>query len=389
MPALGPAPSSRSLARVVALGLLTVCVSSLSGCFGKTIRAHELPAYLMARPIDNAQTLDLSKLAGRTEPADRIVAGDVLEVTVAAGLSEEDVYPFKIRVQENGRGKLPHIGELLLAGLEMSQAEAAIGELAIEQGVFTAPHVTVLMLEPKMNEIVVVGAVNEPGPIALRAGSSDLLQAITAAGSLSEEAGTTVDIKLPGARDGQDGPLVAAAGGGVQQVSYEAASRSAFEDDVRRAGYQLVSLPGGGQSVEVDLASAIRLGKQGPRLPDGAVVSVEKRDPQPIFVSGLVSKPDRYEYPIGEELRLLEAISMAGDLTNQLADKVYVIRKGRSQSGQLEHVVIKTSYQKAKFDPTENIVLMPGDEVSVERTPATMFLDIFKTIGFGFTGRAF
>ena len=372
---------------LLSLALLGATVAALSGCFGGTISSREIPAHMMARPISNAQTLDLSKLAGRTVSTDRIVPGDVIEVTITAGLAEEDAFPFKVRVNEDGVGRLPHIGSLPLAGLELSEAEAEIGELAIDKGVFNAPHVTVLMEQPKLHRVTVVGAVNEPGLVELRAGSADLLQALTAAGSLSEEAGTRVDIKLPSPTAGQrlgDRPLTAGLHSTQGRDAY-----AQFDSDIQLAGYEVTQTATGSRQVTVELVSAIQQGKQGPRLPDGAVVSVEKRDPQPIFVNGLVAKPNRYDYPIGEELRLLEAISMAGDLSNVLADKVYVIRKAPAANGGTEHAVIKVSYQKAKFDPAENLVLMPGDEISVERTPATLALDIFKNVGFGLSGRAF
>ena len=374
--------------RAAAPAMAAACLLASAGCFGATISARELPAHLMARPISNAQTLDLSKLAGRTVATDRVVPGDVLEVTVSAGLSEEDSYPFKVRIDDRGVGKLPYIGELQLAGLELSEAEAEIGNLAIKNGVFTAPHVTVLMEQPKMHRVTVVGAVNEPGIVELRAGSADLLQALTEAGSLSEEAGTQVDIKLPARSDRMSDP--SRIGPMTAGLSVDSSDEYAqFDADIQLAGYEVQRTSTGSRQVTVELVSAIEQGRQGPRLPDGAVVSVEKRDPQPIFVNGLVAKPNRYDYPIGEELRLLDAISMAGDLSNVLADKVYVIRESQLPTGQVEHAVIKVSYQKAKFDPTENLVLMPGDEISVERTPVTLALDIFKNVGFGLSGRAF
>ena len=368
-------------------------LAAQSGCVGATIRAADLPAHMVARPISNAQTLDLSRLAGQSVANDRIFPGDVLSVTVAAGLGMENVFPLKVRVGEDGFANLPHIGAVPVAGLEFGEAEAAIGRVAIDKRIFTAPHVVVTMHTPKTSEITVVGAVNNPGVKKIPTGSADLLTALTAAGSLNETAGTRVEIKVPAMQQSQ--PLVAGLSngdGGVRTAGHSQSmtpDRAAFASDIQLAGYQLTTDASGGQLVSVDLASAIAQGKQGPRLPDGAVVSVETRDPQPIFVNGLVARPDRYEYPVGEELRLLEAISMAGDLRNQLADKVYVIRKSQNAAGQIDHAVIKVSYQKAKFDPTENLVLMPGDEVSVERTPLTVALDVFKTVGFSLSGRAF
>jgi polysaccharide export outer membrane protein len=128
------------------------------------------------------------------------------------------------------------------------------------------------------------------------------------------------------------------------------------------------------------LAQAAEDGTKGYALADGAIVRVEKRDPMPIHVMGLVKKPGRYEYPVAEEMRLLDVIAQAGGLISPVADKIYVIRKVDSQK---EAAVIVASLRKAKHDRRENLRLTPGDIISVERTPITIIFSAFQLINVG------
>lgn len=136
-------------------------------------------------------------------------------------------------------------------------------------------------------------------------------------------------------------------------------------------------------SYTIDLVSAARSGEGQYLVEDGGIVMVEKRDPPPIFVQGLVRNANQYEYPIGKELRLLDAISLAGGMSNQMADKIFVVRQ---VEGQTEPVLIQSSWRRAKRSSEANIRLGPGDVVSVEQTPGTVFMDVLNIIRFGVTG---
>jgi polysaccharide export outer membrane protein len=139
----------------------------------------------------------------------------------------------------------------------------------------------------------------------------------------------------------------------------------------------------GMSSYTINLLEAAKSGDGQYRVADGGVVMVEKRDPAPIFVQGLVKSPNRYEYPLGQDLRLLQAISLAGGMSNQLADKIFVIRQ---PPGAREPILIQVSYRKAKRSEDSNIRLGPGDVVSVEQTPGTVFMEALNIIRFGVTG---
>jgi polysaccharide export outer membrane protein len=138
--------------------------------------------------------------------------------------------------------------------------------------------------------------------------------------------------------------------------------------------------------VTVNLATISDSGSTNYRLDDGAVVSVETRDPAPLHVLGLVTKPDAYEYPIGENLRVLGALAMAGGRSNPVANRVLVIRPDPLTG---EQAVIQVNYNRAKDDLNENMLLRPGDTVIVDQTATTIFLDTIRTVGFTIGGSVF
>ena len=131
---------------------------------------------------------------------------------------------------------------------------------------------------------------------------------------------------------------------------------------------------GGVQITRVNLTRAAAEGNGGGRLEDGDVVVVTKRVPKPIYVIGLVRKPNEYELPPSQDTRLLDALAMAGERTMQVADKVLVIRQ---VPGQQEPIIIEVSVREAKTNGAANLVLAPGDTVSVEETPVTL---VVKTV---------
>ena len=110
---------------------------------------------------------------------------------------------------------------------------------------------------------------------------------------------------------------------------------------------------------------------------------VEKRDPAPIHVGGLMNKADTYDFPIGKPLTVVKAIQMAGGPSHQLADKVYVIRP-LAQDG--KKALIQVSLRRAKRSPQEDIILGPGDTVLVEHTVGTVLMEAMQLIRFGISG---
>ncbi|MFH1921999.1 MAG: polysaccharide biosynthesis/export family protein [Planctomycetota bacterium] len=349
--------------RVLAAAL--VLVLACAGCAGQRhYRARKCPAELQAPPVYNAQIVDLSRFSGPPVSSERIGRGDVLEVSLAAGLDADAISRFPARVSDDGQAFLPEIGSLPLAGLELPGAEQMIAAACVHRGLYLQPQVTVTMKRQRMNRITVVGAVKEPGIYELPRESSYVTGAIVTAEGLAEDAGTMVEIRRPA----PESRLAA------ERRTFSEQSGVQLVGDTRDHPQQRVDL------VCLDLANEVLQGPASNYLDDGTVIRVERRHPDPVQVIGLVHKPGQYDFPVNHELRVFGAVAMAGGLSQKMADKVYVIRNSPDGQGT---VMIEVSLRAAKRVVEENFLLAPGDIVSVEQTPLTVMMDLVNFVRFG------
>ncbi|MEZ6061873.1 MAG: polysaccharide biosynthesis/export family protein [Planctomycetaceae bacterium] len=330
-----------------------------------------MPHSLRLMAQSNPQEADLTRLAAATGGSETIGPGDVLEVTLSASLSPEDQMRVPTRVADDGTAMLPQIGIIQLGGVEPPAAESLIRAEAMKRGLYRNPHVTVVFTHKRMNKIKVFGAVKEPQVVELPPNSSDIASAIAAAGGLAENAGENVRISNP-----------------------RSASRPAYASDPTNptTPYSTASVSQNRGSSAEDNTYTVSLTKAATSadgassylLRDGGMVMVEKRDPAPVTVMGLVKKSGPIEFPVGKDFRLLDAIGEAG-ISNQLANKVFVVRPLANSSNP---AVIEISLRQAKRSGASNIRLGPGDVVSVEQTPATVLLDAMQIIRLGVSGSA-
>jgi polysaccharide biosynthesis/export protein len=268
-----------------------------------------------------------------------------------------------IRVGDNGAIIVPLIGAVVVAGLSAEQAEQVISSESINRGVFRTPCVTVTMKQCRINKVTVVGAVEKPGVQGLPRGSCSLLAALTAAGGLSKEASSDVEIRRTDQREYLPG-------GPVDRPSRVA------EGQGPEGTLMSYNSPAQGPIVmPINLTSATSGNQLLPELRDGDVVYVAKRILPAIHVLGLVSKPGEFPFPTNQELRVLDSLAMAGGCSNPVAEKVLVIRHLPNRK---EPIQIAVSIQDAKSGQ-DNIALAPGDTVSVEQTPETMVVDVLKS----------
>ncbi|MEO2032520.1 MAG: hypothetical protein ABGZ35_10590, partial [Planctomycetaceae bacterium] len=115
-------------------------------------------------------------------------------------------------------------------------------------------------------------------------------------------------------------------------------------------------------------------------VPEGSVVHVEAAPPRPIQVIGVI-RNQAIEVPAGKNVRLLDAITLAGGQTysNWISDRVTIIRR---EPGGNNTMRIKASIRKATADAKENLLLAPYDIVSVEENALTFTLSTLS----GFIG---
>ena len=357
-------------------GILLVALAVTSGCATGRYTAEKLPDRFRARPTDNVQTVGLSNLASPTAQTDLIARGDVLQVNLSSGMPSEEDLERSVRVNEQGAIYLAELGHVKVDSLTLQAAEDVIATQCMTKELYRTPQVTVTMKQPMVSRVLVTGAVKEEGEYTLRSGQSNLLAAIMKAGGLAENAGTTVEVRHPGYVNGKSAPKIAQ--GPSSQFNESGVETASFTETVSSSS---------GNVLKVDLVAATKQPSGGVELPDGAVIHVERHDPDPVHVMGLVNKAGEYDFPVGKEMRLTSALALAGDISNPLADKIYVIRH---IDGEPEPIVVELSLKKAKeHGAVENITLAPGDTVSVEKTPATIFYDTIRIISFGVGGSVF
>jgi polysaccharide export outer membrane protein len=345
--------------------IVVILLTSLAGCRQGVYRASALPAEFWAPAVGSAQSLDLSRLASASARSEVIQPGDVLHVSITTGLEVNEPIKWPLRVGNDGAVNVPLVGLVRVAGLDPINADFAIGDASVRRGIYRAPQVAVQVAARHSNQVFVTGAVVNPGVYPLPSVSSDLLAALVAAGGLTEDAGTIVEIRHPPA----GGPGMSTAAGAPD-----------FELAGYRGGPQDPTMP---RTVRVDLQEAAAGAGGDFHVEDGSVVMVMKKPLRVVYVMGLVHKANQFEMPPDQDLRMLDALALAGGRTMEIADKVRVIRNNPHGG---EPVVIDASVREAKRNSSANIRLAAGDVVSVEETSLTFTLDTVRNfLRFGFT----
>lgn len=328
-------------------------VLGLTGCQQSVYKAGNLPPELMATAATRTNRVDLAKLAKPGMHSELIYPGDVIDVAIATGVEQRVPLKWSLRVSEQGEVGIPLVGNVRVAGLMMPQAEQAIRHASVTRQIYRDPHVSVLLNQRKTVRVTVVGAVEKPGSYQLPAANSDLLSALTAAGGMTDKASTIVEVR----NVNDASPTRFASNGQLQSITAN-------------------------DSVRIDLIQASQGIQPEYQISDGSVVMVREKDPTTIQVIGLVRKADQFKIDPGEDVRLLDAIALAGGRTLQIADKVQIIR---SLDNTTEPVVISASVSEAKKGGAANVLLAPGDVVSVEETPLTFTVGTIQNfIRFGF-----
>ena len=363
---LDPSSRARSTVRRVAVYVLLLMVSGTTGCRTTTYRAKHLPIEYSAPPVIRADGVDLSRFSGPAVRSDVIHQGDQLEVTIATGIEEESPPVWSLRVTQHGAVNVPIVGSVMIAGATLLEAERVIRRASIERGKFVAPNVVVRLKQRHSNRVIVLGAVKSQGTYDLPATGSDLLTALLAAEGLADNASTTVEIWNPTSSQNTSIFSPPSNTSETQQASFE-------------QGTQM--LPGDRQ--QIDLAGESAEMRGGYQLRDGSVVKVVPAPPRRIKVIGLVKRPDQFDIPMDQELRLLGALALAGGRTLQIADRVRIIRQV-PETDQL--ITIGASVREAKSNEKANLRLAPGDVVSVEETAVTFTVETLRSfVRFGFS----
>jgi polysaccharide export outer membrane protein len=301
-------------------------------------------------------------------------AGDQVEVLVATGLNASQMTRIQTTVATDGSVELPVLGRIPVAGegVTPETARQAVVQACYREGVTQKPLVQVSLQKPRQNRIIVNGAVSHPGVYTLSRENCELVSALAAAGGLSREAGEKIIIQSRPAADRalpSNAPIVRT-GGTTDQFDPPPLLKDTNSLSDRR-------------EIRIPLAAKDKLASE--PLKDGDVVIVERRDPPGIVVTGMVNKPGRFDLPINQEFRILDAVSVAHGVSYKVLDRVMVCR---AVPGKAKRAVIEISLREATRNQQENLLLMPGDIVSVEANMPVVFQDcvdfiVSATLGVG------
>jgi polysaccharide export outer membrane protein len=249
-------------------------------------------------------------LASDVKQGDYLIgSGDLLAVEVfdVPELSRD------VRVNETGYISLPLMPSKVRAGgLTPFQLQDKLAELLQTNGLVSTPQVSVSVKEQHSQPITVIGAVKTPMVIqALR--KTTLLQALSQAGGISDEAGSTVIVT----RNAPD-PADTAADPAVDS-----------------------SAPAGPQTFTINLADVLESGDARFNIPlvGGDVISVPRAGI--IYVVGAVNHPGGFLMQNDlDRMTMLKMLSLAGGTTSTAKMKNAVILRKNLDTGKRDQVPV-------------------------------------------------
>jgi polysaccharide export outer membrane protein len=256
----------------------------------------------------------------------RIGPKDILDIAV---YRESDLSK-RFRVTGGGRISFPLIGTVKVAGLTMAEIEHLL-EQRLAQGYLIKPQVSVMVAEYQSQQVLVLGAVSQPGYYPLR-GTTTLLDMLSRAGGLQQSTRQNKHLVLMRQRK-------------AEQVHGHDATIRATRVDLDRL------LDQGDTALNIQLQSEDVIFVP---QPASIVVFGEVKNPGPISLS--------------ERMTVVEAISKAGGFTTTAAPgHVRVIRTAKGGERTMR-VSVADILKRGRH--SENITLEPDDIVVV---PTSLF----------------
>lgn len=398
---------------------LILCL--LSGCYAPLhspgIEARKLPDEFRAPLRTSGLPLNYASLVMPPPPVYLLGPGDVLDVNIPDLIEIGRSDPFQTSVLETGQIQIPRLGLVPVAGLSLAETQARLVD-ALAQGFLVDPSVNVTLVQKGTVNVVVLGAVNNPGVQALPRFENDVGHAIAAAGGLAEEAGEIIEIHR---RNGPAIPFAAASPATtIRGQSPAPASRAAETAPDRPtsllAAFQSSHSVGAPQSppvipadfnqpeplatppieppanpslelnqvpFHVDPIVRIPLRGADPAwiqpdmvlLGPGDVIVVPHRTQQVFYVVGQLSEVNRTRFTVGDrdreigngfvlppdrEIDVVTAVAMAGFIDPIDSPTTVTVHRVQPDGRPL---LVHVDLIRARTDARENILIQPGDIV--------------------------
>lgn len=211
----------------------------------------------------------------------RVGPKDLLEIRVLE-IPELNV---ERRVSDGGAISLPMLGELAVNGMSANEIRDRLEQTLREKYVNRA-NVSVIIKEYANKPVSIVGAVARPGSLTI-SGRWTLLQAISAAGGLTQQAGRKIYV-------------------------------------LRRADNGLAD------TLEIDRDELLQRSSAQWDIPifPSDVVNIPARTTVKVFALGEVRSPGALEFDSDDRISLLSVLAKAGGLTDRASKSILIKRRG-------------------------------------------------------------
>ena len=225
------------------------------------------------------------------------------------------------RVSDNGTILLPILGDVSVSGLTAGQVRDRL-ETTLKAKYVNRVNISVVVKEFANKPITVVGAVQKPGSLNI-SGRWTLLQAIAAAGGLTEAAGRRIYV-------------------------------------LRRADNGL------SDTLEIDRDELLRSSAPMWNIPilPADVINVQPRNLIRIFCLGEVKAPGALEFNSDDRISILSAIAKAGGLNDRASGSIRIKRRGPDG----KDIEIRASYKRIVSGKDPDPALKPDDVLIVKES---------------------
>jgi polysaccharide export outer membrane protein len=239
-----------------------------------------------------------------------------------------------VRVSAGGEISLPLLGAVRAAGLTPRELEMVLQEL-LHRTYMKDPHVSVFVREVESHPVSVMGAVKRPGVFQIR-GNKSLLEVLSLAEGLADDAGDTVIILRGAALDAE--PRT----GEDRFAGEEQNSDEAGQDGEAK---KLPTVPNDRASpsevaVQVNLRDLLDSAdsRSNPLVHPGDIVKVMRAGI--VYVIGEVRRPGGFAMKSNENISVLQALALSEGLTPTAAKGGARIIHTNQQSGERKETPI-------------------------------------------------
>jgi polysaccharide export outer membrane protein len=257
--------------------------------------------------------------------------GDLLEISVF----EAPEMNRTLRVSASGEISLELLDPVKASGLTPLELELVLQE-QLRRKYMKDPHVEVLIRELQSHPVSVLGAVKQPGVFQIQ-GTKNVIEMLSLAQGLTDDAGDTVLIVRGGGRSGS--------------ISNEPQELKRGED-VEKEEIEQINLKDLLDSRNPSLNVAVR---------GGDIVKVPRAGI--VYVVGEVKKPGGFVLKNNEDISVLQALALAEGLTRTSAKGA--MRIIRTDPGTEKRIEIPVDLGKILNSKAPDLMLQPKDIVFV------------------------